>query len=291
MRLAVVVCFLDEEQHLPTLLASLQRQSRTPDEAVFVDDGSRDRSAELAENFASRYPWARLYRRPPRTAERDRLYRANELRSFQWAVQRLEGWDVVAKLDADLELAPDVVATMERSLDGDPRLGMVGPRLCTLSPNGRPVRHRCPPSHVEGAVKFYRRACYEQIAPLPAILGWDTLDEVRARMCGWRTESVDVQGGATLHLRPMGSHDGMLRGFRRAGVAAYAYGADPVQILLSAAARARERPIALGGITYIAGWALAGLRRERRAEREAREFLRREQRERRRRLLAAGDAE
>ena len=44
MVLAVVVSFLNESKYLPTLLDSIQAQSRPPDELVLVDDGSTDGS-------------------------------------------------------------------------------------------------------------------------------------------------------------------------------------------------------------------------------------------------------
>jgi glycosyltransferase involved in cell wall biosynthesis len=289
VRLALIICFLEEERHLPTLLASLERQTRRPDELLLVDDGSRDRSAELAAAFAARHGYARVLARPPRPPERDRLARAGELQAFCWALGRLrEPWDVVAKLDADLELTPDLLAEIERRFEADPRLGIAGPVIATCGPDGRPRRHGGPDTHVEGAARFYRRACYAQIAPLPAILGWDTIDEVRARMRGWRTARIEVPAGDTRHLRAMGLHDGLLLGFRRAGLAAYAYGADPVHVLLSALVRMRRRPLLLAGLAYLAGWAAGGLRRAPRAEAATRSFLRREQRERMARLVAAG---
>ena len=55
---------------------------------------------------------------------------------------------------------------------------------------------------------FYRRECWDAIAPLPPIIGWDTMDEVRARMHGWRTETFSMPAGDPVHLRKMGSHDG-----------------------------------------------------------------------------------
>jgi hypothetical protein len=79
-----------------------------------------------------------------------------------------------------------------------------------------------------------------------------------------------------MHLRPMGSHDGLLRGYRRAGLAAYAYGAHPAHVMVGAAARMRQRPRLLAGINYLAGWTLAAIRRAPRAEPELRRQVRRE---------------
>ncbi len=130
--------------------------------------------------------------------------------------------------------------------------------------------------HVRGANKFYRRTCYEQISPIPAQLGWDAFDELRARAAGWRTETFAATGGDVIHLRPTGGFDGLLRGYRRWGVCAWAYGAHPLGVLAGALRRARQRPVVLGGLFYLIGWAGAALSRYPRLEPETRAFARRE---------------
>ena len=277
LRLALVVPFLDEERLLPEMLESVAAQTRAPDALVLVDDGSTDRSFEIASAFAARHRYARVLRRPPRPAERDRMVGAHELKAFEWALGQLEAdWEVAGKLDADVRLTPECLAEIERRMLADPKLGMAGAFLDQLDEQGRATRHPCPEGHVEGGASFYRRACWDAIAPLPAILGWDTIDEVRARMRGWRTQSFPIPSGNPLHLRRMGSHDGVLRGFRRAGLAAYAYGAHPAHVLAAAAARLRERPRVLCSLHYLAGWTIAAVRRLPRAEPEARAFVRNE---------------
>jgi glycosyltransferase involved in cell wall biosynthesis len=271
LRIAIVVPFLDEERYLPELLASLAAQTRRADVVVLADDGSTDGSRALAEAFAARHPGAVVLTRPPRPVGRDRLAGGAAIRAFARGVEQIEGhWDVVAKVDADLRLNPRLLETLERELHADPGLGMVGTYLGALAGDGSPVRQRCRPEHVEGETKFYRRACYEQIAPLPAMLGWDTIDEVRARLRGWRTASVETPGGDSLHLRSMGGHDGLLRGFRRWGTCAWAYGEHPLHVLAVGVQRLGDRPRVVGGASYVAGWALAALRRMPRAEPEVR---------------------
>ena len=104
---AAVVPFLNEEWCLELFLDSMAAQTRTPDVLVLVDDGSTDGSPEIAHAFAASRDDVLVLRRPPRPAARDRLAEANELRAFQWGVEHLElDWDVVAKIDSDLELAP-----------------------------------------------------------------------------------------------------------------------------------------------------------------------------------------
>jgi biofilm PGA synthesis N-glycosyltransferase PgaC len=275
LRIAVVVPFLDEEEHLPDLLASMASQTRAPDVLLLVDDGSGDRSLELAHTYAARHAHATVLRRPPRPVGRDRLAGGAAVRAFNWGVGQIAGdWDVVAKVDADLRLNPRLLATLEDAFVADPGLGMAGSYLVVLDDAARPVRQRCRPEHVEGETKFYRRACYDAIAPLPAMLGWDTIDEVRARLSGWRTASLEVPGGDSLHVRPMGSHDGLLRGFRRWGTCAWVYGEHPLHVLAVAVQRLGDRPRLLGGVSYLLGYTHAALRRLPRAEKAVRREVR-----------------
>ena len=209
MRCVVIVPFLNEAAHIGTFLRSLAAQSHRPDRVLLVDDGSTDASPEIAAAFAAAHPWASLLRRPPRPPEKDRLTGAPELAAFLWAAERAgDDHDVLVKMDADLELAPHHFARVLRGFTEDPRLGMAGVYLSARGADGRLYIERHPADHVRGPTRFYRRTCFEQIAPIPVMLGWDGADEVRARAHGWRTRSFLLEGTPTLHLRPTGLQDG-----------------------------------------------------------------------------------
>jgi poly-beta-1,6-N-acetyl-D-glucosamine synthase len=281
--LAVCVPFLNEREHLPEFLASLAAQTRPPDVALLVDDGSTDGSHEVASEFAAGRAWAEVLRRPPRSAERDRLATAQELQAFQWALEQLSSeWDVVGKLDADLRLTPQTIEAILGELERDERLGLAG---SFLQEDGQ--RIRIGEGHVHGATKFFRRQCLEEISPIPPILGWDTIDESTARLRGWRTQSFAMPDGDPEHLRPRGTHDGLLRGYRRWGECSYALGESPLHVALYTLRQmATERPRVAGGASYAAGYAGAALRRRPRAEPDVRESVRREQKQRiKRRIL------
>ena len=228
-----------------------------------------------------------MARRPPRPPRRDRLAGGAALQAFTWGVDQLEpDWDVVAKVDGDLRLTPATLGTLETAFLRDAALGVAGAFLSAPDGAGRPLRQRLPRDHVEGETKFYRRECWQEIEPLPAMLGWDTIDLVRARLRGWRTQSFEIPGGDPLHLRPMGAHDGRLRGYRRWGRCAWSFGEHPLHVLAVAAQRARDEPALLGALNYVAGWAAAAAGRAPRAEAEVREYVRRDQLRRLRRRLA-----
>jgi biofilm PGA synthesis N-glycosyltransferase PgaC len=277
MRILIVMSFLNEEDFLPRSLAALDAQTRKPDSLLLVDDGSTDRSADIAARFAAAHPYATALSRPKRPALRDRMAQAHELQAFQWAVEHYsEPWDLVAKFDADIQLSPGALAELEQQMQRSASIGIAGFKLSRVEPDGTQVLERCPDWHVRGPAKFYRRRCWEAISPLEPILGWDTIDEVRARMLGWQTVSFRPASGDPLHLRRTGSYDGLLRGYRRAGLAAYAYGAHPLYVLGSGVARLADRPRLFCGVNYLAGWTLAAARRVPRAEPKARAYMRRE---------------
>jgi biofilm PGA synthesis N-glycosyltransferase PgaC len=291
LRLLVIVPFRDEAEHLPVALASIEAQQRPPDELLLIDDGSTDGSPEYAARFAAAHRYARFERRPARGPRHNRLADAQELRAFLWGLERAGiQWDVTAKVDADVCLSASLFAEIERRFLTDPRLGMTGAYLSQIGPDGTVRRQRCPADHVEGPIRFYRRACLEQISPIPPILGWDTIDETRARMRGWRTRAIELPSGDPVHLRRMGSREGVLRGYRRAGRAAYAYGSDPVYLLAAAAVRLRDRPVVACGAAYLAGFCAAAVTRAPRAEPAAQAYQRRAQRARLAARLGGGPA-
>jgi biofilm PGA synthesis N-glycosyltransferase PgaC len=274
---AVIVPFLNEERYLPAFLKSVDGQRRRPQALVLVDDGSTDGSADAARAFAAERDWVTYERRPPRELRGDRLVGAPELAAFLWAYERLgDAHDVVAKMDADLRLAPDHVGRVMAAFEADPGLGMAGTYLYSDDGTGRLRRERHPAHHVRGPTRFYRRRCLADISPLPVMLGWDGGDEVRARARGWRTRSVEPAAGQSVHLRPTGAHDGRLRAYRRWGLCAYAVGAHPLAVAAGAAARLRDRPPVLGSLAYLWGFVAARLRHAPRLPEDIRRAKRRE---------------
>ncbi|MDP9345200.1 MAG: glycosyltransferase [Actinomycetota bacterium] len=289
LRLTVAIVFLNEEAFLPRMLASVAGQTRPPDRLLLVDDGSHDMSAAIARRYGDEHAYARVMLRPRRERAADRLAAAAELQAFQWAVAHQgEPFDVIAKMDGDLELPPRFFEAILAAFDADARLGIAGAPLAVPADASEPIRERSAPWHVRGATKFYRDACWQEISPLPAILGWDTIDEARARVRGWRVESVAVPGGDALHMRVTGTYDGAIRGYRRRGMAAWGYGAHPLNVLASAGLRMRDRPRISGGLAYLGGWVGSAIRNRPRAEPEALRVVRREQRRRLVRALRGG---
>lgn len=288
MRLIVVSPVRDEAAHLATVIDAMRAQERPPDRWVIVDDGSSDATLDIARRAAAQTSWIEALPAPQRvpTTSHDRLAVAAEALAFTHALAHLgdDPWDVLGKLDGDMVLHPAHYRALLCALDEDPRLGIVGCFFEEARADGTRRVAPMPGYHVNGALKTWRRACWEDIGGIVERLGWDTIDETHARMLGWRTRSLrDV---TALHLRPSGSAGGQLRGRARHGECVWLVNYPPELVLARGVRLTTSRPWVLSGIAFVFGWARAAVRRRGRVEDPALlRFARSEQRARIRRVL------
>ena len=213
-KLLIISPVRNEADHLELVARSMAGQTRPPDAWLLVDDHSDDGTLDLARRLAAEFPFISVVEAPdfPLADPRDRLASAAAPRTFNAGLATVDwhAYTHIAKFDGDMELPPEYLERILAEFVADPKLGMAGGlrkelvrdkwRLETV-----PTEH-----HVNGALKLYSRQCFEAIDGLQEQLGWDTIDETRARMHGYRTRTfTDL---VTIHHRPWASADGTLRG-------------------------------------------------------------------------------
>jgi glycosyltransferase involved in cell wall biosynthesis len=276
----------NEGQHIERVVRAVAAQELPPARWIVSDDHSDDDTVEILRRLAPEVPFMTVLQAPerPRGAVRDRLACAAAPRNFNVGLAAAEWRDYthIMKLDGDIELAPSYLRVLMDRFAADPALGLAGGVLDEPLPDGG-VRHlEIPRNHVHGAVKCYSRECFESIGGIQERLGWDTIDGTYARMRGFRT--VSFKDLVSVHHRPAGSADGILRGRARHGECAYIAHQTPAWVTLRALKYATFRPRLLSGLCFLYGFARAAIRRvERVPDREYRRFTRRELR---RRMLA-----
>ena len=239
----------------PRAAGVARRQSGRPDRLLLVDDGSRRRVPAIATASRAGIECARAARRRRAAAAATGWRGGSALRPSPGGSVQLEAtWDVVAKLDADLRLtAAPRWRTLERELLADPRLG--DRRVPTWSAARARTALPAPPPLPAGS-----RRWRDQVLP-PGLLGADRAAPVDARLGHDRRgpralarlghPQRRVPGGDPLHLRAMGGHDGLLRGYRRWGSCAWVYGEHPLHVLAVAVQRLGDRPPVLGSVNYV----------------------------------------
>lgn len=234
----VVTPVRDEEEHLPHTIASMVAQTVKPTQWAIVNDGSSDGTGAIIDAAAAEHPWITPVHRP------DRGYRkagGGVMEAVNAGMDALETdtWDYFIKLDGDLSFEPEYFQRCFEEFDADPQLGVGGGVIFHIF-GGREKIEKHPNFHVRGATKIYRRACWDDIAPLLVAPGWDTMDEVKANMKGWRT-------GSFHHLklqqhRFTGNAEGQLKNFIKNGRASYISGYHPLWILAKCGVRAFRKP-------------------------------------------------
>lgn len=265
------------------VVAGIEAQARPPDLWVVVDDGSTDGTRELLEAHAERLPYLRVVATPEgHTRDRgDRLAAAAPDRAWNFGLRQVDlaSFTHLGKLDGDIVLGPEFIATMLDRFRADPLLGMAGGALLEQGRDGwRPLSPA--PGYVSGACRLYSRACFEAIGGMPERLGADGITIAYAKMRGFRTATLDDL--KVRHLRHHGTAQGSLRGYARRGRYMYVLHYFPAWALMRALRSAlRDPPYGLSGLWLLGGYAGAALRRVPQVEDpELRAFTRAELRDR-----------
>lgn len=251
--IVVITPARDEEQNIGSTIVSVVKQTIKPTLWIIVNDSSADKTAEIVSGYGREYPWIKLIDHP---AIGERRPGTRVVEAFRYGEKFLpDVYDFIVKLDADVTMDVDYFQRLLGEFENDPRLGIAG-GYCAISINGMTVFDETPAYHVRGATKIYRRQCYQQIGGLLPVMGWDTLDEMKAMMLGWKTKSF--KEAVLTHPRPTGSATGLTRYAWMAGKSFWFMGYDPIYLLLSSMKRVFRRPYLLFGMTIILGY-LSGL--------------------------------
>ncbi|MBP8260301.1 MAG: glycosyltransferase family 2 protein [Verrucomicrobia bacterium] len=248
----VVTPARNEEENIVYTIESMSRQTALPSRWVIVDDGSSDRTGQIIDAAAREIPWILALHRKDRGC---RKQGGGVIETFYdgYELVRSEPWQFVVKFDADLSFEAEYFERCLTKFAKEPRLGIGGGLICEER-SGRLVCESPsdPGFHVRGATKIYRRTCWDQIGGLIRAAGWDTVDELKANMLGWKTCSFpDVP---LRHHRFTGTADGALRTWFKNGVANYVAGYHPLFMFLKCLRRISERPYLMASAALACGY-------------------------------------
>src|SRR5690606_40449513 len=121
MWISIVIAAHNEEAYLRDCLDSFVAQTRRPDELILVDDNSSDATYEIADSFAAKHPWIKVFKR--RSCDRH-IPGKKVVDSFNFGLQEASDFDLIGKFDADIVLPPKYFESMQDHFQADWLLGM-----------------------------------------------------------------------------------------------------------------------------------------------------------------------
>lgn len=189
MKLLVIIPVYNEAEFLLSCLESFENQIYDKITWVIVNDASTDKSPEIIQNFIKDKPnfqYLSLNHRSEHSPG------AKVVRTFYSGLNTVDysQYDAIAKLDADIILPPDYYKIMINTLKANSRVGMVGGLVYTKQNGVWAHEGVANKNHIRGAIKTYRRQCFEDIGGLRETLGWDNLDVLLSHMKGWEVRVI-----------------------------------------------------------------------------------------------------
>ena len=287
MKYVLITPARNEEALISKVLDSVTVQTMPPLRWVIVDDGSKDRTAEIVEDYARRFLWIQLLRRPPHL---DRSF-AGKVHAFNAGLERAGSlqFEVVGNLDADITFDPGYLEFLMQRFSENPKLGVAGTPFVEDSGYDSARDSFEGENYVAGGCQLFRRTCFDEIGGyVPnAAGGVDWIAVMSARMKGWRVQSFSEK--RFHHHRKLGTAEkGVLGALFDYGQRAYYLGGSPIWQIFRGCYRMTKKPFILGGIALLSGYGWAALRLTKRpVSAEMIHFHRRDQLKKLRAILRA----
>jgi len=185
----IITTAKNEENNIEKCILSVIKQTIKPIRWYIVDDNSNDKTADIVKKYADSYNFIKLIRK---TESYSTDYGEKFVEAFHFGLSNIaiEDYDFICNLDADMEIdSPFYFETIINLFKQDLNLGILA-GLPYYYENGKKKIIHHNKWATAGALKMYRRECFEQLGgPLP-ILSWDSLDDYRAIAKGWTTKSI-----------------------------------------------------------------------------------------------------
>jgi glycosyltransferase involved in cell wall biosynthesis len=276
MKYVLITSARNEESFIAKTLDSVTSQTQLPEHWVIIDDGSTDRTAEIIEEYAHRFPWISLIRRVNR---HDRHFggKADAVNAGYKFLETAQ-FDIVGNLDADVSFEPDFMEFLMQRFAEDPQLGIAGaPYIEGHFDSARDSFEG--ENYVAGQIQMFRKQCFQEVGGYVKSRagGVDWIAVMTARMKGWKVRSFAEK--RFNHHRVMSTAErGILAAYFSYGQKDYYLGGSPFWEMFRVTFRAMKKPFLIGGLAMFCGYCHAALTRmERPISKELMRFHRRNQ--------------
>lgn len=200
MEICIIIPSYNEEKYIEHTLNSLINQTLKPKKIVLVNDNSTDGSEEIMNAFAKAYSYISVVKTNETSQH---LPGSKVINAFNTGLKHLNtSFDIICKFDADLIFPSDYLEKITAVFNNNPKAGIVG-GFCHIESQGKwALENLTNKDHIRGALKAYRKECFDEIGGLKPAMGWDTVDELLAKYHQW--EILTLEELKVKHLKPTG---------------------------------------------------------------------------------------
>jgi glycosyltransferase involved in cell wall biosynthesis len=260
MKYILITSARNEEAYVTHTLDSVTSQTQLPERWVIIDDGSSDRTADVVEGYAKKFPWITLIRNPKREG-RNFAAKAN---AVNMALERCKDLDfeVLGNLDADVSFPPEYMEFLMGKFAADSKLGVAGTPFTQAGGYDSTKDSFEGENFVAGPIQLFRRDCFREIGGYTASPkgGVDWIAVMTARLKGWTARSFADK--RFHHYRSMGTAErGKVAALYTYGQKDYYLGGSPIWEVLRCTYQMAKKPYLIGGLSLFAGYCSATIKR------------------------------
>jgi len=248
-RYAIVTPVKDEEEFLPNTIGSVLKQTIKPHIWILVNDNSSDRTGQIIDDISASYHWIIGCE----SGLRDKARKMGGEAVFHQGMRQLNlsDYDFFVRMDGDISFEDDYFERIFVEFKKNADLGIAS-GVCYLPSKNGFSEEKHPRFHTRGPLKTYRIECLSDIGGMESSIGWDTVDEIKANMLGWKTRSFPEL--KIIHYRRTQTASGALNGMKNIGKASYYCGYHPIFMFFRSLKRTFAPPYLIGGIQMLIGF-------------------------------------
>lgn len=226
----------NEQNNLPNLLNSIERQTIKPVLWTIVDDGSTDDSVKIINEYEPKYKWIKCIKSKFINAnkkERDLGFHYAEIvnQGFDFAIDYCKNRSInycyLSILDADMSLESTYFEGLIKQFEIDESLGIAGGGI-KYKVGDSFIQSKGNPNEPSGGNILIRRKCFEDCGGIPISRSCDSVLKVKARLKGWKTRRFEEY--LAIEGRDVSSANGYWKGYTMEGKSAYYRNLHPVHV-------------------------------------------------------------
>ena len=212
MKFLIIIPTHNEERNILFTLKSLAQQTIQDFLCVVVNDGSKDKTQKIVEEFVQNNLKFKIYNLESSEHEPG----AKVVRTFNKGLDDvdLKDFEIICKFDADIIFPPNYLQKIKKEYESNPKAGMVSGIVKIKKSifehqlafdfidqkKQWKFENISSQNHVRGPIKSYRKECFLEMNGLRPVLGWDNIDVMLAQKNGWEVKTIKDLW--VKHLRP-----------------------------------------------------------------------------------------